>query len=106
MDVTDTMAFLEDNFSLADMDFRRGSIEDAISGGNPFIAIVHGGDLTPGHAVVVDGVEDVGGVPHVIVRDPAEGAYLQEVDFFVEQRVVRDPEVFGPPAIWGVRKSQ
>ena len=90
------VAFIYDNLSAAGLRISRGSVEEAIASGSRFIAIVD-----DGHAVVVDGVRDINGVRHVIVRDPAIGSYLERLDWFLEQRVVRDPDNLGFPAIWG-----
>ena len=91
----DMVAFLDDNFTAAGLRTMRGSVDDAIASGNRFIAIVDNR-----HAVVVDGIRNVNGVRYVVVPDPAVGSYLERSDWFVEQRIVRDPDALGFPAIW------
>ena len=70
----------------------------SIASGQRFIAVVDNG-----HAVVVDGVQTVNGLQYAIVRDPVVGAYLERLDWFLDQRVVQDTSV-GSQAIWGVTK--
>ena len=68
----------------------------ALASGRRFLAVVD-----DGHAVVIDGLRNIDGVQHVIVRDPAVGAYVEQLDWFIDQRLFLDTDVLGFPTIWG-----
>ncbi|MGC1718515.1 MAG: hypothetical protein WA746_05975 [Isosphaeraceae bacterium] len=69
----------------------RGDLAQALSSGQPFIAVVDAG-----HAVMVQGVREVNGVRQVVVRDPLQGAYMEPIADF-DARLVRDPQVLSHP---------
>ena len=97
MTPADMVAFIDDNFLALGIRTVRGDLPQALTSGQPFIAVV---DL--GHAVLVQGVREVDGVKYVIVRDPLSGAYLERmIDF--DARLVRDPSVLALSTIWGER---
>ena len=100
MNPVDAIGFIDANLEAVGMRLSRGTLPQAIELGQPFIAFVSAD--AEGHAVVVQGVRDVNGVPHLLVRDPARGAYLERwVDF--EPRLVTDRNLVGHPTIWAER---
>ena len=88
-------SFLQDNIEAAGLKFMRGSFDDALASGHPFITVVD-----EGHAVLVDGVKMIGNIKSVIVRDPAVGAYTEGLEWFQTQRVV-DPAIMNLSSFWG-----
>jgi hypothetical protein len=95
MTSADMACFVADNLEAVGMTPVRGDLLEALRAGQPFIAI-----LDEGHAVVVQGVREVGGLRYVLVRDPLRGAYLESLADF-DARLVRDTEVLSHPTIWG-----
>ena len=97
MTPADMVGFVDDNLSALGMRTVRGDLAQALSSGQPFIAVVDAG-----HAVMVQGVREVNGVRQVVVRDPLQGAYMEPIAEF-DARLVRDPQVLSHPIIWGER---
>lgn len=95
----DVIAFALDNLEAVGRQLRRGTLDQALSSGEPFMVVVHAD--SGGHAVVVDGAEDVDGVEYLRVRDPAEGSYLERRDALEMFRMVDDEHITWP-ALWGV----
>ena len=93
----DMVGFIDDNFSALGVRTVRGDLHEALASGLPFIAVVD-----EGHAVLIQGVREMEGVRHVLVRDPLRGAYLEPIADF-DARLVRDPQVLAHPTIWGER---
>jgi hypothetical protein len=93
----DMVGFVDDNLSALGMRTVRGDLPQALTSGQPFIAIVD-----EGHAVLVQEVREVDGVRYAVVRDPLRGAYLEPITDF-DARLVRDPQVLAHPTIWGER---
>lgn len=100
LDPADAIGFIDSNFEAVGLRLVRGDLPQAIGSGQPFIAFVAEG--AEGHAVLVQGVREVNWVPHLIVRDPARGAYLERLADF-DARLVRDQNVVGHPTVWGER---
>jgi hypothetical protein len=98
----DVIASALQNFAAVGRQLRRGTLDEAISSGEPCMLIVHG--ESGGHAVVVDGVEVVDGIDYLRVRDPAEGCYLERRDIVELYRLVSDEHITWP-ALWGVRND-
>ena len=97
MTPADMVGFVDNNLSALGMRTVRGDLAQALSSGQPFIAVVDAG-----HAVMVQGVREVNGVRQVVVRDPLQGAYMEPIAEF-DARLVRDPQVLSHPIIWGER---
>ncbi len=100
LSTADAIGFIDSNFEPTGLRLVRGNLVQAIESGQPFIAFVVEGD--EGHAVLVQGVREVAGLPYLIVRDPARGAYLERLTDF-DARLVRDQSVVGHPTVWGER---
>ena len=93
----DMVGFVDDNLSALGMRTVRGELPEALACGLPFMVVVD-----EGHAVLVQGVREVGGVRFCVVRDPLRGAYLEPIAD-LDARLVRDTRVLAHPAIWGER---
>ncbi len=99
LEVADVIGFVDVNLTAIGMRIARGRFGPAIERGQPFIAFVIDGEQ--GHAVLVQGIQEVDGSSWLIVRDPARGAYRERpVDF--EARLVQDRSGVGYPAIWAI----
>jgi hypothetical protein len=98
----DALPFICDNLEAIGLRSVRGDLPQAIRSGQPFLAWTSEG--ADAHMVLVQGVREVEGIPHLIVRDPApgRGAYLQRVVDF-EARLYPNRSRLSYPTIWGER---